>query len=37
MSMKEDQPPIFPRWSYWYALVLILLLAEIIFFLMISN
>lgn len=37
MSRNDEQPPLFPRWSHWYALVLILLLAEIIFFLLISN
>ena len=37
MSQLEEKPPIFPRWSYWYAIVIFLLLAEIIFFYLISK
>jgi hypothetical protein len=37
MTNMDEKPPIFPCWSYWYALVILLLFAEIIFFYLISK
>jgi len=33
----NESPPLFPKWSYWYVFVTILLLVEIAFFYWISN
>jgi len=33
----EDRSPLFPRWSYWYALVIGALLALIGFFYCLTN
>ncbi|HMH21111.1 MAG TPA: hypothetical protein VK563_05020 [Puia sp.] len=39
--MNEDEPedksPLFPRWSYWYALVIGFLLVIIAFFYFLTN
>jgi hypothetical protein len=32
----DDKPPAFPSWNYWYALVILLLLAEIFIFSLMS-
>ncbi|HZE85791.1 MAG TPA: hypothetical protein VE035_15845 [Puia sp.] len=36
-DMEEDGSPLFPRWSYWYALVIGFLLALIGFFYFLTN
>jgi len=33
----EDRPPLFKRWSAWYAIVLALLVAQIIGFYLITS
>jgi hypothetical protein len=29
---QEDKPPLFPKWSYWYALVIGFLVLLMLFF-----
>lgn len=33
----NEAPPLFPKWSYWYMFVIVLLLVEIALFYWISN
>lgn len=33
----NETPPLFPSWNYWYALVILLLLAQIIVFSILST
>ncbi len=35
--MMEEKPPFFKTWKAWYYLVLSALLAQVIFFLLITN
>jgi hypothetical protein len=33
----DERPPLFPSWNYWYALVILLLLTEILLFSLMSK
>lgn len=35
--MEIEKPPVFNKWNAWYKLVLIALVAQIIFFLLLTN
>jgi hypothetical protein len=32
MKMNQEKIPVFKKWSYWYILVIVVLIAKIIFF-----
>lgn len=35
--MMEEKPPLFQSWSYWYWLVLGVMIVQVIIYFMISN
>lgn len=37
VSEQEEKPPVFPRWSAWYWLVMIVLAVQIVTYLFITS
>ena len=35
--VEHEPPPFFPKWNHWYVFVVVLLVAEVLFFYMVSN